>query len=188
MTGNAGHQMRFEREEAGTGYASPILDLIATGVLCALAVLVMAASFALPVPGDLRTAPGLLPFLVGASLLVMALGLGATAFRRRRTGGEAGAFSDRDVPTDLRTLALAVAVAVYIAALQLLAFRYDVVLGGIRHTVTAFEPVTVLALAAIIQMSWRGSLWVTVTISLFWVATLSTIFQHVFRIPLPGAF
>lgn len=188
MTDRAEPQLHFEGEEAGTGFAPPILDLIATGVLMALAVIVMVASVALPVPGGLRTAPGLLPFLVGGSLLAMAIGLGLSAVRRRRSGVRSGAFSDRDTRTDLRTLALAAAVALYIAALQLLAFRYDVVVGGFRHTVTAFEPVTAVMLAAIIHVSWRGALWITAAISLSWVAILSTVFQHVFKIPLPGSF
>lgn len=188
MTDRSEPQVQFEGEEAGAGLAPPILDLVATGVLIALAVIVMFASVALPVPGGLRTAPGLLPFLVGGSLLAMAIGLGISALRRHRMGIRTVAFLDRDMTTDLRTLALAVAVALYIAALQLLAFRYDIVVGGFRHTVTAFEPVTAVMLAAIIHVSWRGALWITAAISLSWVAVLSAVFQHVFKIPLPGSF
>lgn len=104
---------------------------------------------ALPVPDDLLTAPGLLPFIVAASLMVMALGLGASAVGRWRQGVRVPILEGRDISTDVKSLILAAAIAVYIAGLQFLAFRNDVVIGDIRHSVTAFEPVTILALAVI---------------------------------------
>ncbi|MGI9416440.1 MAG: hypothetical protein ACR2RA_01245, partial [Geminicoccaceae bacterium] len=51
----------FDGEEAGAGYASPALDLIASAFLVALSIVIMAASLMLPIPGDWTTAPGLLP-------------------------------------------------------------------------------------------------------------------------------
>lgn len=180
--------VRFEGEEAGAGYASPTLDLIAAGFLIALATLVMIGSVRLKMPGDLLTAPGLLPFVVAASLLVMALGLGAAALARRRAGIRTPAFEGRDRATDLKSVGLAVTVGVYIAALQLLAFRSDVVVLGLRHTLTAFEPVTIIALTVIIKASWRGPLWIAAVISVFWTLALALVFAHVFNIPLPGSF
>ncbi|MEM9220993.1 MAG: tripartite tricarboxylate transporter TctB family protein [Pseudomonadota bacterium] len=188
MSDSAKDDVQFEGEEAGAGYASPTLDLIATAFLVALSIAVMAGSVALPVPGDLVTAPGLLPFLVAASLFLMALGLGASAVARRRAGIHAAAFADRDIPTDLRSLALAGAVAIYIAALQLMAFQYDVVVGGARYSISAFEPATIITLAVIIHLSWRGPIWITCLISVVWTLALSIIFQKVFNIPLPGTF
>lgn len=176
----------FEGEEAGAGYASPALDLIAAAFLIALSVLVMIASAALPVPGSVLTAPGLLPFLVAGSLAAMAVGLGLAALQRRRAGFVSG--PPRDRATDLRTFGLAIAVAIYIAALEHLAFRHDVVVGGLRHTLSAFEPVSVIALAAIIWAFWRGPLWIIATVSAGWIAFLSIVFQHLFVIPLPGGF
>ncbi len=180
-------QIGFDGEETGAGYASPTLDLIASVFLVALSIVIMAASMALPVPGDWTTAPGLLPFLVAASLLLMALGLAATAIKRRQ-GSSGGTLQTRDRETDRRTLQLAAAVAIYIAALQVMAFRYDVVIAGFRHTISAFEPVTIIALVAIIQLAWRGPLWITTTIAIGWTLTLSLVFQHIFVIPLPGGF
>lgn len=180
-------QEGFEGEEAGAGYASPALDLIASAFLIVLSIVIMAASVALPVPGDWTTAPGLLPFLVAASLLLMALGLAATAFKRRQSVSF-DMLQARDHQTDQRTLQLAAAVAVYIAALQLLAFRNDVVIAGFRHTISAFEPVTIIALVTIIHVAWHGPLWITTTIAVGWTLILSLVFQHVFVIPLPGGF
>lgn len=188
MTDTNQTEIKFEGEEAGSGYASPSLDLIAAGFLIAIAIVVMVASFALPMPGAIHTAPGLLPFIVAASLLVMALGLGASALARRRSGIASAAFAGRDMGTDVRSLLLAVAVAIYIAALQLLAFQYNVMVFGANLRLTAFEPITIIALTTIIHLSWRGPFWITAAISITWAVTLSLVFQLVFRIPLPGSF
>jgi len=181
------NQIGFEGEEAGAGYASPTLDLIASAFLIALSVLIMAASLMQPVPGDLTTAPGLLPFLVAASLMLMALGLAATSIKRRQVAAVSTSYG-RDRDTDRKTLQLAAAVAFYIGALQLLAFRHDVVIVGFHHTISAFEPVTIIALVAIIHLAWRGPLWITLLISIGWTIALSLVFQHIFVIPLPGGF
>jgi len=180
--------VKFEGEEADSGFASPTLDLIAAAALIAISVAVMAASLALPMPGAIHTAPGLLPFIVGASLLLMALGLGASAIVRRRAGIHPAALADRDIPTDLRSLLLACAIAVYIAALQILAFQQNFHVLGTALRLSAFEPATIVALATIIHLSWRGPIWITTAVSVFWAIALSLIFQLVFRIPLPGSY
>ena len=180
--------VKFEGEEAGSGFASPTLDLIAAAVLSVLAITVMAASYVLPMPGEIHTAPGLLPFIVAASLLAMALGLGASALARRKSAAHLPLFDDRDMSTDVRSLLLAIAVAIYIAALQLLAFQQNFNLFGTNLKLTAFEPATIVTLATIIHLSWRGPLWITALISVAWTLVLSLVFQLVFRIPLPGSF
>ena len=131
-------EVKFEGEEAGAGFASPTLDLIATAVLIAISIAMMVASYLLPMPGAIHTAPGLLPFIVSASLLLMALGLGASAVARRRVGHHLPAFSDRDQTTDFRSLMLAIAVAIYIAALQVFAFQQNFSLLGANLRLTAF--------------------------------------------------
>lgn len=186
MSNGPNSRTNFEGEEAGAGYTSPSLDLLASAFLIVLSVVIMAASLALPIPGDWTTAPGLLPFLVAASLLLMAGGLAATAIRRR--GKTVSTTPSRDRATDRKTLQLAAVVAVYIAALQFMAFRHDVLVAGFRHTISAFEPVTIIALVAIIHVAWRGPLWITTTIAIVWTSILSLVFQHIFIIPLPGAF
>ncbi|MCP5087229.1 MAG: hypothetical protein GY952_10555 [Rhodobacteraceae bacterium] len=181
-------EIKFEGEEAESGYASPALDLVAATFLILLSLGFMAASVALPVPGDLATAPGLLPFLVSATLLMMAIGLVASALVRRRSGAKVAALAEGDAQTRLRTLFLGVAVAVYIAALQLFAFQLRLEFLGFSFRLTAFEPVTVLALSTIIHVFWRGPIWITVCVSAGWALTLSLVFQKIFKIPLPGSF
>ena len=188
MEKSPGDQIKFDGEEAGAGHSAPGADLFAAGFLIALSILVMVASVQLPVPGDLRTAPGLLPFLTGASLAVMALMLGHSAWKRRKAGVVMNPEDARNKEEDKRALLLAAVVAIYILALQYLAFQVYWTVAGVPIVLSAFEPVTIVALSAIIHVSWRGALWVTVSISAFWTLLLSLVFQKLFLIPLPGGF
>ena len=180
--------VEFEGEEAGAGFASPGLDLFASGFLLVLSAVVIAASIALPVPGNWTTAPGLLPLLTGASLGMMAILLGVSAWNRRRAGIAGNPYEARSGEADKRAAVLAGTIAVYIAALQFLAFQVFFNAFGAPFVLSAFEPVTIIALATIIHVSWRGPLWITVLISASWTLTLSLVFQKVFSIPLPGGF
>ncbi|NKB54349.1 MAG: hypothetical protein GKR97_19425 [Rhizobiaceae bacterium] len=188
MSKPPGDAVKFDGEEAGSGYASPMLDLIASGTIIALTIIVMIASWNLKIPGGLTTAPGLLPFLTAASLCVMALVLAATAIQRHRAGVIAGTDEKRNIPEDMRALALAATVAIYISCLHFLAFQHGFNIGETHFILSAFEPVTIIALTAIIHMSWRGPLWITLLISTVWTLILSLVFQKMFNIPLPGGF
>lgn len=179
---------KFEGEDPESGLAAPGLDLLAAGFLIFVSVLVMVASLTLPVPNTIMTAPGLLPFITAASLCLMAIMLANSALKRRRAGVVMNPADARDRQEDLRALALAGAVALYILALQVLAFQVYFSVFGIGVILSAFQPVTVIALASIIHISWRGPFWITVSISLFWTCLLSVVFQKLFQIPLPGGF
>jgi hypothetical protein len=178
----------FEGEDGNAGYASPALDLIATAFLLALSVAVLIASIRLPVPGGLSTAPGLLPFLTAGSLGIMAMVLGYSAIARRRKGVAMWEDTGRSRSQDVRSGILVGAVAIYIACLQGLAFQYFMTVSGVPFVISAFEPVTIVALAAIIHIFWRGPLWITSVVSIGWTLSLSLVFQKVFNIPLPGGF
>lgn len=190
MTSNHPTQtVAFEGEEAGAGYASPTLDLIASGFLLLLTIVVMVASWRLPVPGDLLTAPGLLPFLTALSLMLMALVHAFTAVERLRQSTSVAEKAQTTDNTPIAgTLILAGVTGLYILALQSLAFQYDFSLLETFFSVSAFEPVTIVALAAIIHIYWRGPLWVTTIISVAWTVLLSVVFQKAFNLPLPGSF
>ncbi len=186
---NKDNAVAFEGEEAGAGYASPSLDLAAACFLVLLSIIVIIASWRLPVPGDLLTAPGLLPFFTAASLLVMAVILGGTALNRKTSAhGLAQEIASADKAQIKRTLLLIVLVGLYILALQYLAFQYDFSVGGQFFSVSAFEPVTVTILAAIICIYWGGPLWITTLVSVVWTLLLSLVFQKAFNLPLPGSF
>ena len=183
-------QVIFEGEEAGAGFASPLMDFIASAFLLLIAAAFMAGSLALPVPGSLATAPGLLPFLTAASLALMALALAWTAWQRWRASRLLSTRMvpfDWDIPTELRTLALALCVLIYISALQILTFRTDFILGGFPFVLSAFEPVTIVVLVVIMSLFWRGPLWISLTISIVWTVFLSLVFRNMFHVPLPGS-
>ena len=186
---NQKQTVAFEGEEAGAGYASPVLDLIAACFLVTLSIIVTIASWLLPIPGDLLTAPGLLPFLTALSLLAMALILGVSAVKRKATNNWLTEDSvSLDKSQAYRTLLLAALVGLYILALQQLAFQYDFSISGAFFSISAFEPVTITALAAIIHIYWRGPLWITTLVSVLWTLLLSLVFQKAFNLPLPGSF
>jgi len=186
---NQKQAVAFDGEEAGAGYASPLLDLIAACFLVVLSIIVVVASWLLPVPGDLLTAPGLLPFFTALSLLIMALILGVTAVKRKSTNyWFAGDSVSLDKSQTNRTLLLAALVGLYILALQQLAFQYDFSIGDAFFSISAFEPVTITALAVIIHIYWRGPLWITTLVSVLWTLFLSLVFQKAFNLPLPGSF
>jgi len=135
------------------------------------------------------TAPGLLPFLTALTLFVMALLLGVTAVNRKATNSW---FVNNSISLDksqtYRTLLLAALVGLYILALQQLAFQYDFSIGDAFFNVSAFEPVTITALVAIIHVYWRGPLWITTLVTVLWTLALSLVFQKAFNLPLPGSF
>ncbi len=187
MTSPVSEDIKFEGEDANAGLAAPLLDLIAAGALLLTAVVVMIASLRLPVPGSALTAPGLMPLVAGASLAVMALILGNSALRRRRDGigsdillGDAGEHA--------RMLALAGMVGAYILGLQFLAFQLFFDIAGAPFVLSAFEPVTIIALTGIMHVFWRGPLWAKAAIAVAWAIALSVTFQKLFHIPLPGGF
>ena len=187
MTSPISDDIKFEGEDANAGNATPILDLIAAGFLIATAIVVMVASLRLPVPGSALTAPGLLPFLAAASLAAMAVVLGHSALRRRsQTDDETQLFGDLE--EQKRMLVLAAMVGAYILALQVLAFQVYFDVAGVPFVLSAFQPVSFIALTAIMHVFWRGSLWTKTAIAAGWTLMLTLTFQKLFNIPLPGGF
>jgi hypothetical protein len=171
-------------EDPNAGLATPIMDLLAAGVIAALAIWMLVESLRLPVPGTMITAPGLLPFLTSGSLLIMAGLLAADAVRRRRSRspGEDGI----ELPADfLRSAVLGAVLVVYVAALQFLPVAAAVSIGAIRLAIGNFEVATIVALATILRIFWRGALWVCLAVSLGWVGFLSLVFRLIFEIQLP---
>ncbi|QPM90471.1 tripartite tricarboxylate transporter TctB family protein [Pseudooceanicola algae] len=188
MTSPVSDDIKFEGEDANAGDAAPILDIIAAGALIATAIVVMVASLRLPVPGSALTAPGLLPFMAAASLAVMAIVLGHSAIQRRRVTGASSEQLFGDLEEQMRMLVLAGMVGAYILALQLLAFQVYFDIAGIPFVFSAFQPVSFIALAAIMHVFWRGPLWTKAAISAGWTLALTLTFQKLFNIPLPGGF
>jgi hypothetical protein len=171
-------------EDPNAGLATPFMDLLAALVIGAISIWMVVESLRLPVPGAILTAPGLLPFLTAASLLIMAGLLAVSALGRRRTLVPGA--RQLELPTDFgRSVALGGILVVYVLGLQLLPVEAAFTLGRIRFVIGAFEVATVLIVTAILRIYWKGALWACLAIALGWVAFLSIAFRIIFQTPLP---
>jgi hypothetical protein len=174
-------------EDPNAGYATPFMDLLAAGIITAIAVWFMVESLRLPVPGGITTAPGLLPFLIAATLVLMAFLLGADALTRRRNGVAGLPVPDGlELPPDFRrSMGLGAILIVYVAALQFASIEVAFTLAGLRFIIGAFEVTTVIVLVTILRIYWQAALWACLAVSLGWVAFLSIVFRLIFSQPLP---
>jgi Tripartite tricarboxylate transporter TctB family len=171
-------------EDPNAGLATPIMDLIAAGVIAAIALWIGIESLRLPVPADLFTAPGLLPFVTCGSLLIMAILLAASAIRRWRAAPAEGPAIE--LPADFRrSMLLGAILIVYVTALEYLPVAYAFPLGPFRIRIGNFEVATILVLTAILVIFWRRALWMCLAIALGWTAFLSIVFRLIFEIRLP---
>jgi Tripartite tricarboxylate transporter TctB family len=182
---SADDELRVPPEDADDGMVTPIMDLIAAGIIAAIAIFIAIDSLFLPVPGgQVFTAPGLLPFLTSASLLIMTAILASSALTRRRTLPRA---LDRfEMPPDImRSLTLGVIVIVYVAALQFVPVDVSFNIGSQHFVIGAFETVSVVAITALLKLYWRAPLWACLAVSVGWIAFLSIVFRMLFQTPLP---
>ncbi len=181
----ADDEKRVLSEEANAGFGTPVMDLAAAVVIALIAIFLAVELLRLPEPGGvIFTAPGLLPFLTSASLLVMAALLGLSALQRRRLLPPA---LDRfEIPADaLRSLTLGGIVALYVLALQFVPFETSFNVGPLHFVLGAFEPVSVVFLTALLRTYWGAPLWKCLCIIVLWIAFLSIVFRMLFQIPLP---
>jgi hypothetical protein len=173
-------------EDPHAGVATPLMDLIAAGVLSAISIWLMVEALRLPTPGGVPTAPGLLPFLTAATLLAMALILAADALARRRRAAAAMAPDGIELPPDFRrTMALGAILIVYVLALEFASIEVAFELLSQRFVIGAFEAVTVIVLTAILRIYWQAPLWACLAVGAGWIALLSVVFRLLFRVPLP---
>ncbi|MEM7445314.1 MAG: hypothetical protein AAF414_18485 [Pseudomonadota bacterium] len=174
----------FAGEEESAGFAAPALDLIASVALVALSVWVMIEAIGMRRPAGLTTAPGLLPFVVAASLCLMAIALAVFALRRRRLGLSIG--MPEDMAAVGRTVFLVVLIGIYIAAIHVLSFEYAVSLGETRLEAGSFELISIVFLTIVLLAFWGAALWQCFLVSVVWIGFLAAVFRYVFVIPLPG--
>ncbi len=193
--------MSRDNDESGEGsgligeeeVAEPVTaqqNLIAAVIIGAVAFLAMVMALMLPVPQDFYTAPGLLPFIVGISLLFMALALGARAIRdggATNLFGEAGGMGVwlRDEERR-RTLLLLAIIAAYIVLIDLLPFEIRQPIGGFELRFSGYELFSIAALSLILRIFWRRPLPHCLGVSFGMVMLLASIFRYGFRILLPG--
>jgi hypothetical protein len=180
----------FTGEEGGEERTTPAKNLAASCVIAVFGIAVMVLSVQLEVPDMLATAPGLLPFLTGGSLVLMATGL---AFRSIRAGGLRGRLYRPDPRHWLaaaeirRTIGLMSVVFVYIVAVDLVWFEVDIPLGFFALPFSSFELISAIALTIILKLFWRAALWRCGLVALLYAMALTNVFRFGFVILLPGA-
>lgn len=178
----------FAGEEEGAGYAAPSVDMIAALLLIALAGWYTYEALNFRTPGGWKTGPGLVPAAAGISLMLMAVGLGVTAWRRRGLVQPAvNPDTDEESISDpVRTGLLIGVIFVYLLAMDAITFGLRGYVGGYYLVVGAFEIATILCLCVLMKLFWNGPFWVIVAISVGWTAFLSLAFRNIFLISLPG--
>jgi len=181
---------KFTGEEGGEERSSPAKNLAASGVVALLGIIAMLLSLQLEVPDALATAPGLLPFLTGACLVLMAIGL---ALRSIRAGALRG---DRYRPDpghwfgvleNRRLLLLGAIIVVYIVTVDPVWFELDIPLGFGALPFSSFEALSAIALFVILKLFWRASALRCSLVGLIYAMAIANIFRFGFGILLPGA-
>jgi len=166
-------------------------NLIAAIIIGAVAVLAMALAVQLEVPGRLVAAPGLLPFIVGLTLLCMAVALGVLAVRDGGATDILGGFSGlgewlRDEERQ-RTLLLLAIIVVYIVLVDFVPFEWRLPLGVFEFRFSGYELFSILSLTLILRIFWgRPVVPHCLAVSVGVVMALASVFRYGFRLLLPG--
>jgi len=182
----------FTGEEGGGERTTPRKDLGAAVVIGALAVAAMIFSLRLEVPTSIYTAPGLLPFLTGLSLLVMAIGLGVSAIRAGGTNDyfaatRAAAQNYLAQRENRRTLILMAMLIVYVFLAGQISFNLRLPTSFFVFQFSSWEAVSMPVLAVILWFFWRAPIWKCGLFSVLMVFFLAGIFRYAFHILLPAA-
>lgn len=182
----------FTGEEGGSERSTPRKDFLASIAVAAIGILAMALSVQLDTPASVFTAPGLLPFLTGLSLVVMAIGL---VKRTARTHGweemlkssgvnhVAAFFANQEAR---RTALLMAIVGLYVLLVGIISFdlRFKTDIHTFRFS--SYEAVSIPVIALILWMFWRARVIYCILVSAAIVVFLAVIFRDGFQILLPG--
>ncbi|NNE83008.1 MAG: hypothetical protein HKN28_03460 [Alphaproteobacteria bacterium] len=181
----------FTGEEGGGERTTPRKDLGAAVVIGILAITAMAFSLRLEVPTSIYTAPGLLPFLTGLSLLAMAIGLGVGAIRDGGSkdyfaAARAGAQNYLSQQEARRTLLLIAVLVFYIFLAGQISFNLRLPTPFFVFQFSSWEAISMPILAAILWFFWRAPIWKCGLFSILMIFFLAGIFRYAFHILLPA--
>jgi len=188
---DSGDAASFVGEEEVAEPVTARQNLIAAVVIGAIAVLAMILAARLEIPGRLVAAPGLLPFVVGFSLLLMAVALGVLAVRdggARNLFDGLGNASDwlRDVERRRTVLLLGIIIA-YVVLVDMVPFEWRMPLGVFEFRFSGYELFSTAALTLILWIFWRRPVFPhCLGVSFAMVMALAAVFRYGFRILLPG--
>ena len=183
----------FTGEEGGDERSSPRKDFIASLVVAALGLFAMVLSVQLDMPESLYTAPGLLPFVTGASLILMAIGLFVKTMRQhgmeemmKSEGFRAVTAYLADVESR-RTLMLMFVVFIYVMVLGQMDLDWRFKTSFYTFRISGFELISIPIIAFILRFFWRSSLLNCILVGTGIVVFLAAVFRDGFQILLPGS-
>lgn len=178
----------FQGEEDLEGASTPQKDLVAAVFIALFSVVAMMMAWGMPNPGNVYTAPGLLPLITGGSLLLMAIGIGVRAVRE---GGARQMGSILSVPTGaggdrLRAGVLIALLVALVTLVDVVSFDLSLSVAGFELRITSFECMTIPVLTVILRLFWRAPVWRCLLVAAVTVLALAAAFRYGFTIPLPG--
>lgn len=171
--------------------STPGKDLAASVAIAVFALLVMIVALRMPNPGTLFTAPGVLPFLTGLALLIMAAGLGV---RSIGAGGVKALLQGpgkvvRQYFADLenwRTLLLIGIITLYVFVTQQITFDLRFPTKFFVFHFSSYELISIITLTLILRIFWQATIVRCLLVSAFWIIALASVFRYGFHILLPG--
>lgn len=183
----------FTGEEGGDERSSPHKDFIASIAVGVLGLFAMILAVQLGKPESLYTAPGVLPFLTGGSLIIMAIGLFVKTKRRygldEMLKGE-GFQAVRNYLADVesrRTLMLMLVVFAYVMVLGQVDLDWRFKTDFYTFRFSGFELVSIPFIFFILRFFWRSTVLNCFLVSTGIVVFLAVVFRDGFQILLPGA-
>jgi hypothetical protein len=181
----------FTGEEGGTA-VSPGKDLASAAMVGVIGIGAMLLSLDLDAPASLYTAPGLLPFITGLSLLIMAAGLAAKALKRAPLREILKSAHDPIGPfiADIegrRTLILMGLVLAYVVLTDLINFEIRMPAGFYTFRFSSYETISIPVIALILKLFWRARWLACIAVAAGMVIGLAWIFRDGFEILLPGS-
>jgi hypothetical protein len=190
MPGNEGKGSSADKQ-GNDKRSTPGKDLAASAVIAAFAVFVMLLALRMPNPGTVFTAPGLLPFLTGLALLIMAVGLGIRSIRaggvkgllQRPRKGVRHYFADIE---NLRALLLIGIIIIYVIVTEQITFDLRFPTKFFVFNFSSYELISIIILTLILRIFWRATLVRCFLVSAFWTIALASVFRYGFHILLPG--
>lgn len=180
--------VRFVGEEGEDTRSAPRKDLMASIIFGLVSINAIILALKLPLQGSVYSAPGLLPLLVGVSLLAMSIGLGVKAVRRGAIHNEDSRPAFGLSSSEIIAVPFLIAViAVYIIALDLFTFDIELPTPVFALRYSSYELISTIMLLVLLKVFWRAALWKCLLISAVWVTFLASIFRYGFQILLPGS-
>ena len=177
--------------------STPNKDLASAFVIGLLSVLVIVFSIRLDMPGPFYTAPGLLPFFTGCTLLLMAIMLGKQAIRAGAAVNLSELLDDLTIVAkqlwsgeqDRRRFLLMVIITFYVLLIAFINFNFRIPTPlDFDFEISSYEVISVFVVTWILRMFWKASVRRCFIVTLTTVVMLTSIFRYGFGILMPETF